>query len=133
MLNNIFITTFLMIDFEKIIVSLQEKYIDVYNIPADFINEQQVWEILNLHKTTDSYHVREILGKAAEMKGLEMDEVAVLTGISDPELLGELFNTANQVKETIYGCLLYTSVCPNTIYTDAVPALVIQFFVPLSK
>lgn len=103
MLNNIFITTFLMIDFEKIIVSLQEKYIDVYNIPADFINEQQVWEILNLHKTTDSYHVREILGKAAEMKGLEMDEVAVLTGISDPELLGELFNTANQVKETIYG------------------------------
>ena len=60
------------------------KYIDVYNIPADFINEQQVWEILNLHKTTDSYHVREILGKAAEMKGLEMDEVAVLTGISDP-------------------------------------------------
>ncbi len=37
------------------------------------------------------------------MKGLEMDEVAVLTGLGDPELLGELFNTANQVKETIYG------------------------------
>jgi 2-iminoacetate synthase len=37
------------------------------------------------------------------MKGLEMDDVAALTCISDPELLAELFNTANQVKETIYG------------------------------
>jgi 2-iminoacetate synthase len=32
-----------------------------------------------------------------------MDDVAVLTSISDPEMLGELFNTANEVKETIYG------------------------------
>ena len=37
------------------------------------------------------------------MKGLNLDDVAALTGISDPELLGELFVTANQVKETIYG------------------------------
>jgi 2-iminoacetate synthase len=75
----------------------------MYNVPADFINEQQVWDVLNAHKTADSYKIREILAKAAEMKGLDMEDVAALTNISDPVLLGELFDTANQVKETIYG------------------------------
>jgi len=75
----------------------------MYNVPADFINEQKVWDVLEAHKTADNAKVREVLAKAAEMKGLDLDDVAVLTGISDPELLGELFQTANEVKETIYG------------------------------
>lgn len=75
----------------------------MYNIPANFINEQKIWEVLRSHKSSDSKEVREVLAKASEMKGLDMKEVAVLTNISDPELLGELFRTANQVKETIYG------------------------------
>jgi 2-iminoacetate synthase len=75
----------------------------MYTIPADFINDQKVWEVIETHKTTDSIKIREILSKSLEMKGLEMDDVAALTCISDPELLAELFNTANQVKETIYG------------------------------
>ncbi|HKL32474.1 MAG TPA: [FeFe] hydrogenase H-cluster radical SAM maturase HydG [Tangfeifania sp.] len=75
----------------------------MYNKPADFINEQKVWDVLEAHKTADNAKVREVLAKAAEMKGLDLDDVAVLTGISDPELLGELFQTANEVKETIYG------------------------------
>ena len=32
-----------------------------------------------------------------------MDEIAALSTISDPELLGELFAAAREVKETIYG------------------------------
>ena len=36
--------------------------------------------------------MREILAKARELNGLEMDEVAVLSSVSDPELLGELFD-----------------------------------------
>ena len=75
----------------------------MYNIPADFIDEKKVWDILKTHQTVDAVKVREILAKASEMKGLNMDDVAILTGISDPELLKELFDTANQVKETIYG------------------------------
>jgi 2-iminoacetate synthase len=73
------------------------------NIPADFIIEQKIWTVIESNKAADSTKVREILAKALEMKGLDMDDVAVLTGISDPDLLGELFTTANQVKETIYG------------------------------
>ena len=75
----------------------------MYNIPANFIDEQKVWKVLEANKKADTAKVSEILSKAREMKGLNMNDVAVLTGISDPEMLGELFNTANEVKETIYG------------------------------
>ncbi|HTS71471.1 MAG TPA: [FeFe] hydrogenase H-cluster radical SAM maturase HydG [Terriglobia bacterium] len=47
--------------------------------------------------------VREILDKAITLKGLTPDEVAVLMRIESPDLLGELYNTAKRVKETIYG------------------------------
>lgn len=75
----------------------------MYNVSADFINESKVWEILEANKKPDFGKIREILAKASEMKGLNLADVAALTSISDPEMLLELFNTANQVKETIYG------------------------------
>jgi 2-iminoacetate synthase len=75
----------------------------MYNVPADFINEQKVWEILEANKNAGFERVKEVLAKARLMRGLNLEDVAVLTGISDPEMLSELFNTANEVKETIYG------------------------------
>jgi 2-iminoacetate synthase len=75
----------------------------MYNVPADFINEQKVWNTLEANKTADFGKIREVLAKAKQMKGLNLEDVAVLTSISDPEMLSTLFNTANEVKETIYG------------------------------
>ena len=75
----------------------------MYNIPADFINEQKAWSILEANQNADFGRIREVLAKAKEMKGLNLDEVEVLTSISDPEMLSLMFNTANEVKETIYG------------------------------
>lgn len=75
----------------------------MYNVPADYINEQKIWEVLESNKNPDAAKIREVLEKAKEMKGLSLEDVAVLTCISDPEMLAELFNTANHVKETIYG------------------------------
>jgi 2-iminoacetate synthase len=75
----------------------------MYNVPADFIDEQKVWDILEANKNAGFEKVKEVLAKARLMKGLNLEDVAVLTGISDPEMLAELFNTANEVKETIYG------------------------------
>ncbi|HSO89219.1 MAG TPA: [FeFe] hydrogenase H-cluster radical SAM maturase HydG [Draconibacterium sp.] len=75
----------------------------MHNVPADFINEQKVWNILESNQNADFGRIREVLAKAKEMKGLNLEDVAVLTSISDPEMLAELFNTANEVKETIYG------------------------------
>ncbi len=68
-----------------------------------FINEQQIAETLSSASAKDASSVRSILAKANELHGLEPEEIAVLTSISDPELLGELFETAKSVKETIYG------------------------------
>ncbi|WP_297091049.1 [FeFe] hydrogenase H-cluster radical SAM maturase HydG [uncultured Draconibacterium sp.] len=75
----------------------------MYNVPADFINEAKIWEALEANKNPEPSRIKEVLQKAAEMKGLNADDVAVLTCISDPEMLAELFTTANTVKETIYG------------------------------
>ncbi|MCE4563203.1 [FeFe] hydrogenase H-cluster radical SAM maturase HydG [Maribellus sp. CM-23] len=75
----------------------------MYNVPADFINEQKVWDALEKNQTPDPSRIREVLARATEMKGLTLDEVAVLTSIQEPEMLEELYNTANQVKDTIYG------------------------------
>lgn len=75
----------------------------MYNVPADFINEQKVWDALENNQHPDPSRIREVLTRATEMKGLTLDEVAVLTCIQEPEMLEELYNTANRVKDTIYG------------------------------
>ena len=68
----------------------------------------------------DAGRIRDVLDKARELKGLEAAEVAVLCQISAPEALDELFATARQAKETIYGRrmvlfapLYISNVCAN--------------------
>ncbi|MFV0592661.1 MAG: [FeFe] hydrogenase H-cluster radical SAM maturase HydG [Draconibacterium sp.] len=75
----------------------------MYKVPANFINEQKVWDALENNQNPDPSRIREVLARATEMKGLTLDEVAVLTCIQKPEMLEELYNTANKVKDTIYG------------------------------
>jgi 2-iminoacetate synthase len=67
------------------------------------INETLIQETLEKAEKADAGHVRQILDKALEMKGLNAGDMAVLSGISDPELLAELFETAKKVKDSIYG------------------------------
>ena len=68
-----------------------------------FIDEAAIGEALGAASTKDAGRVREVLAKARELKGLDMDDVAILSSVSDPELLGELFAAARDVKEAIYG------------------------------
>jgi len=74
----------------------------VYNQTVP-IKEEKINQILAAAPVRDAARVREVLAKAREMKGLDMHDVAALMPISDPELLGELFTTAREVKEQIYG------------------------------
>ena len=71
--------------------------------PVEFIDEGDIITALVEGGRADETRVHEILAKAREAKGLEMNEVAALSTISDPDLLAELFTTAREVKETIYG------------------------------
>ena len=71
-----------------------------------FIDEAAIAEALQAAAIKDAGRVREIFAKARELKGLSMDEVAVLSSVSDPALLAELFDTARDCKDAIYGSRL---------------------------
>jgi 2-iminoacetate synthase len=75
------------------------------NSPASAvpINEAIIEQTLTRFAHPDLKQVRDVLAKALEMKGLDLSDVAVLSSISDPELMGELFAAARKVKEQIYG------------------------------
>ena len=73
---------------------------------ADFIESGVVESILKTRAEPTASHVRELLAKARELGGLTMDEVARLTFVASPELLEEIFTTAKQIKEEIYGSRL---------------------------
>jgi len=85
-----------------------------------YINDTEICSILEKYETPDPAQVKDVLAKAKEMKGLSLEDVAVLNGIKDPEQLQELFNTANHIKDTIYGKrlvmfapLYITNLCKN--------------------
>jgi len=67
------------------------------------IREDEIDAVLSEGQVRDAGRVRAVLAKALELKGLDRHDVAALMSVSDPELLGELFSTARQVKEAIYG------------------------------
>jgi len=67
------------------------------------IDEGEIAAILNESVKEDSGRVRAILDKALELKGLSVGEVGVLCAVHDPDLLTELYHTARQIKEEIYG------------------------------
>jgi 2-iminoacetate synthase len=70
---------------------------------AMVIDEAVIGAALERHRHADAIQVREVIAKARAMNGLDSDEIAALTTVSDPDLLGELFAAARDVKDTIYG------------------------------
>ncbi len=67
------------------------------------INEEKIQQCLQSAAQRSESEIWEILTKARKLEGLEADDVAALCSISDPDLLGELFRTAREVKDEIYG------------------------------
>ena len=67
-----------------------------------FINHKEIQSALD-QPTPEPGLVRDVLARATEMQGLTPDQVTLLTHITNPHLLGELFTAAREVKETIYG------------------------------
>lgn len=47
--------------------------------------------------------VEEILAKAAELQGLDIEDVQILASVQQSDLLEQLFETARRVKDRIYG------------------------------
>ena len=70
---------------------------------SSFINETEIAAVQERQKNPEPEKVREVLQKAKEMKGLDLEDVAVLANLNDPMQLFELFEEANHIKEKIYG------------------------------
>jgi 2-iminoacetate synthase len=69
----------------------------------DFINEGALQALLQRKNNPERAEVTEVLSKAREFRGLTPAEAAVLLGNRDPELQAEIFQTAREIKQQIYG------------------------------
>jgi len=67
------------------------------------IDDAAIASALERERLADSVRVREVLARARELKGLEAGDMAALMDVSDPGLLHEVFDTAQSVKQSIYG------------------------------
>ncbi len=67
------------------------------------IDEKSIFERLDRSKNPGKEEVRTILKKSLELNGLDSDDVAVLLNINNEDILEELFETAREVKDEIYG------------------------------
>jgi 2-iminoacetate synthase len=71
---------------------------------ADFIDEKAIHAALAEGKRAVSRDaVEAIIKKAGEANGLTLSEVAVLLNVHDKDLVEEIFKTARQIKQRIYG------------------------------
>ncbi len=84
-----------------------------------FIDRDKLYELIETMKPSDS-KVDEILNKALKLKGLGLEDAAVLLNIKDENQMKKLLDTAGKVKNEIYGkrlvlfAPLYTgNVCSN--------------------
>ncbi|MCX6170859.1 MAG: [FeFe] hydrogenase H-cluster radical SAM maturase HydG [Ignavibacteriales bacterium] len=69
----------------------------------EFIDESYIASLIDDARLNDHGLQREAIQKSKDAKGLTLRESAALLNINDPEITEELFNTAREVKEKIYG------------------------------
>jgi 2-iminoacetate synthase len=69
----------------------------------DFIDDNHIESILEQAKNPDAKHIRDIINKAYELKGLSPEDVAVLLQTEDDTLIGEILQAAHKIKQDIYG------------------------------
>lgn len=74
-------------------------------IAEEFISDSEVIDSIQYGKdrALDSSYVKELLQKAKECKGLSHREASVLLNITDETTLQDMFKTAKEIKEKIYG------------------------------
>jgi 2-iminoacetate synthase len=77
-----------------------------YKIPDEsmvpFLDEKEIWDILNNAKT-DKEEVRRVIAKSLNKERLSLYDVAILLGTEDSELIEEIKEGARTLKEKVYG------------------------------
>ena len=85
-----------------------------------FVDDEKILELLEAGGAADRARALDVIAKARECKGLDLDELAVLLQTEDPDVVAAVCEAALYVKNTIYGrrivffAPLYVSnVCAN--------------------
>ena len=67
------------------------------------IDDEKLQRTLEKAKSYTDSEVTGILNKAKELKGISLEEAAILLNVNDEKLLQQIFDAAKYVKESIYG------------------------------
>ncbi|TYP57414.1 2-iminoacetate synthase [Thermosediminibacter litoriperuensis] len=93
---------------------------DMEELKADFIDDEAITRALEAGKRVSREGIKDILKKAGEAKGLDLEDVAALLHCDDDELLEEMYVTSREIKDRIYGNrivifapLYYSDYCVN--------------------
>ena len=70
---------------------------------ATFISDEEIRAALQKGAKYSPLAIRDVMAKAQELKGLELEELAALLWVDEPELIEEIYAVARKIKETIYG------------------------------
>ncbi len=70
---------------------------------VDFIKEDEINSLIETFADVPKEKIREILAKARECRGLELEDAAALLNVQDGELLDELYEAAKFIKNKVYG------------------------------
>lgn len=69
----------------------------------NIMHEDYIYSLLTESKNPTKVEIDEILNKGRRKEGLNHREIASLLQVKDPETLNELFQTAGELKRSIYG------------------------------
>lgn len=75
----------------------------VSNYTCDFINDEEIYGLLDKGRRSPARDALEIIEKAGRAEGLTPAEAAVLLSMEDQGLLERLYATARELKDRIYG------------------------------
>ena len=70
---------------------------------SNFIDAAAIEEHLDTADHVEIDRARDVIAKARELQGLEMEDVAILLQCNDPAVMEEMFHAAREIKECIYG------------------------------
>ena len=73
------------------------------NGTVDFIDEQHIWSLLEANRRLPPQQIEKIINRAREARGLNPEEVAALIQVEEEDLLNQMYTTAREIKEKIYG------------------------------
>ena len=69
----------------------------------DFINDDEIFQLLENGKKSDEAEIKEIIAKSLSKTRLEPEETAKLLQVEDEKLLEDIFEAARKIKQDIYG------------------------------